>query len=62
MTYVDFHLICGFSIGFEYVPDWDGESHWAFDLGILRIMISREHDEEEQQKRSPLIGAFQLTA
>lgn len=47
MIYVDFHLICGFSIGFEYVPDWDDESHWAFDLGILRIMISKEHDVEE---------------
>ena len=45
--YVDFHLICGFSIGFEYVPDWDDEAHFAVDLGILRIMVSRPHNDDE---------------
>jgi hypothetical protein len=42
---IDFHLITGFSIGFEYVPDFDDESHLAIDLGILRIMFSKPHDD-----------------
>lgn len=41
------HLITGFSIGFEYVPDYDDESHFAIDLGILRIIFSIPHQEEE---------------
>jgi hypothetical protein len=48
--YVDFHLICGFSIGFEYVPDWEDESHFAVDLGILRIMVSRPHDDGDEEE------------
>jgi hypothetical protein len=40
------HWICGFSIGFEYVPDWEEESHFCIDLGILRILFSKEHDVE----------------
>ena len=41
---ISYHFITGFSIGFEYVPDFDDESHLAIDLGILRIMFSRPHD------------------
>ena len=47
MRYFDFHLICGFSIGFEYVPDWDDESHWAVDLGFVRIMMSTPHEDDD---------------
>jgi hypothetical protein len=46
MTYVDFHWICGFSIGFEYVPDFQDERHFAVDLGCLRITFSRSNEEE----------------
>lgn len=42
--YVALNFICGFSIGFEYVPDYDDESHLAIDLGIIRILISKEHE------------------
>ena len=41
---IDFHLITGFCVGFEYVPDFDEESHFAIDLGIIRILFSRPHD------------------
>ena len=37
-----FHWICGFSVGFEYVPDWEDEKHFAIDLGILRIILQWE--------------------
>jgi hypothetical protein len=40
---ISYHLITGFSIGFEYVPDFDDESHVAIDLGIIRIMFSTPH-------------------
>lgn len=42
MMYVSVNFICGFSLGFEYVPDFDDESHLAIDLGIIRILISKE--------------------
>ena len=40
------HFITGFSIGFEYVPDYDDESHFAIDLGILRIIFSKPHEDD----------------
>lgn len=40
------HWITGFSIGFEYVPDYDDESHFAIDLGILRIIFSKPHEDD----------------
>jgi hypothetical protein len=42
---INLYFITGFSIGFEYVPDFDEESHLAIDLGIIRIMFSRPHDD-----------------
>lgn len=44
MIYVAFNFICGFSVGFEYVPNVDGENHLAIDLGLIRILISKEID------------------
>lgn len=44
MTFITFNFIWGFSVGFEYVPDFEGESHLAIDFGIIRILISHEID------------------
>jgi len=42
-----FHWICGFSVGFEYVPDWEDEAHFCIDLGILRILFSKPHEDDD---------------
>jgi len=42
---IDFYWITGFMVGFEYVPDYDDCSHLAIDLGILRITLSKPHED-----------------
>ena len=42
---IDLHLITGFSVGFEYFPDFDDEAHFVIDLGIIRILFSTPHDD-----------------
>jgi len=46
MRTILFHWICGFSIGFEYVPECDDEAHFAIDLGVLRIIFIKEHEDD----------------
>jgi len=38
---VEFYLITGFAIGFEYAGLDEGD-YYVLDLGILRILFSRE--------------------
>jgi hypothetical protein len=40
---VEFYLITGFAIGFEYA-DLDEGKYFILDLGILRILFSKEED------------------
>lgn len=42
---IDFYWITGFMIGFEYAPDYEGCSYFVVDLGILRITISKPHED-----------------
>jgi hypothetical protein len=44
--YITHYWIHGFMIGFEYVPDYDEESHLAIDFGILRLVFSIPHKED----------------
>lgn len=41
MTLVTVNLICGFTIGFEFVPEFDGESHWILEFGFFRVIVSK---------------------
>jgi hypothetical protein len=40
---VEFYFITGFAIGFEYANLDEGQ-YFVLDLGILRILFSREED------------------
>ena len=40
---VEFYFITGFAIGFEYANLDEGQ-YYVLDLGILRILFSREED------------------
>jgi hypothetical protein len=40
---VEFYLITGFAIGFEYANLDEGQ-YFVLDLGIVRILFSREED------------------
>ena len=42
---INLHFITGFSVGFEYVPSFDDESHFVIDLGIIRILFSTPHGD-----------------
>jgi hypothetical protein len=42
MTLVTINLIFGFTVGFEYVPDMDGETHWILEFGFFRVVITKE--------------------
>lgn len=44
MTVVTVNLICGFTIGFEYVTEIEGEAHWILEFGFIRILISKYTD------------------
>jgi hypothetical protein len=40
---VEFYFITGFAIGFEYANLDEGQ-YYVLDLGIVRILFSREED------------------